>query len=279
MPFPTLRALDWRLARQLGYAALLAGVLIGAGPAHAVALVLDDFSSPEPAVTGTPTGTGAQFFERTFGTFAGVSSQVREVNYNLFSDPLSSGVDTRLGSGSAGIDAGAGAHGEYLFRYGAFTRPDDPNIGGPLMGLDLTAFNTFRAEFSAVEQGTLNLNVVLYTSAPYMLPDNTPLYYLQSGINFGPDTAGGPMVADLFLNHLNPHAAPYAPYFNFSQVDGIVFLIDRSGGSEGNAYTLDTLLFAQAVPEPAEYMLMLAGLALLAGVARRRSVSVRKQAR
>ena len=279
MSFPTFRALDLRLALQLGCAALLAGVLIGPGPAHAVSLVLDDFSSPEPAVTGTPAGTGAQFFERTFGTFAGVGSQVREANYNLFSDPLSSGVDTRIGSGSAGIDAGAGAHGEYLFRYGAFTRPDGPDLGGPLMGLDLTAFNAFRAEFGAVAQGTLNLNVVLYTSAPYLQPDDTPLYYLQSGINFGPDTPGGPMVADLFLNHLNPHAAPFAPYFNFSQVDGIVFLIDRSGGSEGNAYTLDTLLFAQAVPEPAEYVLMLAGLVLVAGAAQRRSASVRKEAR
>ena len=264
--------MNLRLGLKLGCASVLAGLLIAVAPVRAASLVLDDFSVPGVPVFQTPTGTGAQFFDRTFDTFAGVAGQVRESNYNLYLDPLSSGANVLLGGGIAAVVAGNEALGEFIFAYGAFTRPSgDPNVGGPLMGLDLTAFNNFRAEFSGVGQG-LNLNVVLYTSAPNLLPDNTPLYYLQSGINIGPGAPGDPLTADLFLNALNPIASPFAPYFNFSQVDGIVFLIDRSGSNPGNAYALDTLLFAQVVPEPSEWMLMLGGLALMLGVARRRKV-------
>ena len=259
--------MNFHLGLKVGCASVLAGLLMFGAPVRAASLVLDDFSVPGAAVLQTPTGTGAQFFDRTFDTFAGVAGQVRESNYNLYSDPLSSGANVLLGGGIAAVVAGSEALGEFLFAYGAFTRPTgDPAIGGPLMGLDLTAFNSFRAEFSGVAQA-LNLNVVLYTSAPNLLPDNTPLFYLQSGINIAPGAPGDPLTADLFLN-----ALPIAAYFNFSQVDGIVFLIDRSANSRGNAYALDTLLFTQAVPEPSEWLLMLGGLALMMGVARRRKV-------
>lgn len=254
---------------KIGCTALLYGALASTGSALAAPLVVDDFSSPGLAVTGTPTGSGAQFFERSFDTFAGVAGQVREANYNLYSDPSSSGAQVSIGGGSASVYAGKAALGEYIFSYGAFTRPTgDPAIGGPFLNLDLRGFNNFQVEFGAVIH-SLNINVVLYTSVPLLLPDGRPLYYLQSGINIGPATPGGPMTADLFLNGLNPLAASFAPYFNFSKVDGIVLLIDRSGFATGNAYSLDRLSFAQTVPEPSTWALMLAGLAAIGGLSRR----------
>src|SRR5687768_15772898 len=76
---------------------LLAGALAGATAAQAAALVLDDFASPSVPAFGTPTGSGAQFFERTFGSFAGLAGQVREANFNLYHDPSSGGASASVG--------------------------------------------------------------------------------------------------------------------------------------------------------------------------------------
>jgi len=177
-----------------------------------------------------------------------------------------------IGNGSASVlalDSTSGL-GEFVFDYGAFTRPTtDPGVAGPNLGLDLRSFDNFQVVLSAVNQG-LNLVVTLFTAAPHLRPDGTPLYYLESGLNLSPATPGGPMVANLFLDGRNPIAAADAPYFNFSQVDGVFFEIDRSGFSQGNRYSLDTLQFTQAVPEPASYALMGAGLLLVALRRRRR---------
>jgi hypothetical protein len=249
---------------------LLAAAMACASAANAASLVLDDFESPSAPAFGTPAGSGAQFFERSFGTFAGLAGQVREANYNLYHDPSSGGASASVGGGFAAVGASADALGEYVFFYGAFTRPTgDPSIAGPFMGLDLRSFDNFRLEFSDVKYG-LNINVVLYTSAPQLLPDGSPLYYLQSGINIAPASEGSPLVADLYLDARNPIASSFSPYFNFSQVDGIFLVIDRSGFSSGNKYLLETLLFTQAVPEPSSYALMLGGLGIVAYVARRR---------
>ena len=47
------------------------------------------------------------------------------------------------------------------------------------------------------------------------------------------------------------------------EVDRVSFEIDRSGLSEGNRCSLDTLQFTQAVPEPASYALLGARLLLI----------------
>ncbi len=258
-------------SKPLLAAVLLAASLSGVSASAASApLVLDDFSSPTAPVAGNPTGAGAQFFDRTFASFAGVAGQVREVTYNLYSDPSSSGALLSLGGAAARVDAGPGALGEFLFDYGAFTRPSgNPAIGGPNLGLDLSAYNDLQAVFSGVGKG-LNVVVTLFTRAPHLMPNGQPLYYLESGVNMTPATPGGPMTADLFFDSRNPIAGTVAPYFNFSQVDGIFFEIDRSGFAPGDSYALDTLQFTQAVPEPAAPLMLLAGLVLLAAFARRR---------
>ena len=75
--------MNFHLGLKVGCASVLAGLLMVGAPVRAASLVLDDFSVPGAAVLQTPTGTGAQFFDRTFDTFAGVAGQVRESNYNL----------------------------------------------------------------------------------------------------------------------------------------------------------------------------------------------------
>ncbi len=258
------------IARARFAGLLLAGALACASAANAAVLVLDDFRSPSTPAFGVPTGTGAQFFERSFGSFAGLAGQVREANYNLYYDPSSGGASASVGGGFAAVNASTDALGEYVFSYGAFTRPTgDPGIAGPFMGLDLRSFDTFSAEFSDVRFG-LNINVVLYTSAPHLMPDGTPLYYLQSGINIAPVSEGSALAADLYLDARNPIAAGYAPYFNFSQVDGVFLVIDRSGYSAGNKYLLDTLAFTQSVPEPSSLVLMLVALAVVVTTVERR---------
>jgi hypothetical protein len=245
-----------------GFKALAIACLLGLSlQAHASSLLVDDFSAPSPPATGNPTGTGAQFFERTFGTFAGATSQVRESNYNLYRDPDGSGAQVSVGEGAAKVNAGAGALGELVAAYGGFTRPTgDPLVGGPRMGLDLRGYDDLRAEFSGVG-AALNVVAVLYTSAPLLQPDGSPLYYLTTALNAAPASPDGDMTVDLLLDARNVFASNSA-FFNFAQVDGIVFLVDRSGSALGNHYQLDSLQFTQAVPEPASLWLLLTGLGL-----------------
>ena len=244
--------------------AIAVSCVLSTGAAAATApLVLDDFTAPDPAARASLSRVGDQFFNRTFSTFAGVGSQVREVTYNLYEDPRGHLVDLSLGAGSASVFAFSSALGEYLFSYGAFTRPNgDPSVAGPNLKLDLSHFNDLQAVFPSVNLG-LNVVVTLFTAAPKLLPNGQPLYYLTSGVNLAPAIVGGPMVADLFFDARNPSASANAPYFNFNQVDGIFFEIDRSGFSTGNRYSLDKLQFAQVVPEPAQAALWLGGLAAL----------------
>ena len=247
-------------------AAALLALTAGAAHADLPPLLLDGFDNPSPPLSATAIGTGLQFASRSIGTFAGIPGQVRDASFTMSYDLNGQGIGVSLGGGDAHIQASPGALGEYLFSYGAFSSP-----GGPFMGLDLRAYNDLQVSFSAVDKG-LNLVAVLYTAAPRLLPDGTPLYYLETGINTAPASPGAPLTADLLLDARDPVNGPESAYFNFAQVDGLFFVIDRSGFSAGNRYTLDSLQFAALpVPEPAPGALLLAGLGCVALLMRRRA--------
>jgi hypothetical protein len=110
-------------------------------------------------------------------------------------------------------------------------------------------------DFSAVEQG-LNIVAVLHTFNP-----QGGLFYNTSGINAAPATPGGPMRVVI------PFAA--TP-FNFSQVDGVFFEIDRAGSAAGNHYVLDEVRLVSTVPEPHSIWLMAVGLACAGACMKRR---------
>ena len=60
------------------------------------------------------------------------------------------------------------------------------------------------------------------------------------------------------------------PYIRTLCVAGIMFIVDRATNSSGNAYSINSLQFASAVPEPGEWVLMLGGLGLMGFIARRK---------
>jgi hypothetical protein len=237
-------------------AALLATpVLLCAPAAQAASLLIDDFSAPSPAFTATVTGNNT-LLQRDFT--ATVPGGVREVIYNLYTNPQGSSVAVSVGDGSVSVSAGEGALGESVFYYGGFTRPTgDINVGGPNLGLDLTGYNAIELDFASVAQA-LNINYTLYTAnAGGGLP------YNGAGINVAPATAGGPVTVII----------PFASTaFNFSQVDGVAFLIDRSGSATGNKYVLSSAHFVTTtVPEASSVLMMLAGVGVLGAALRRRS--------
>ena len=235
---------------SFGIAAVL-GLALSA-PLAAAPLLLDDFSDPSTAVMTTITGTNSV----TFVDYGSMLGGVREIDYNLYSNPSSSSVGLTRGAGSVGINAGPDALGELLLSYGAFTRPSgDPTIPGPLLMQDLTPYNALKLDFTSVNE-PLNINVVYYTSAPLASSCPPCLYYSQSGVNIGPDMAGDPLSVVLSFDP--------TPLFDYGQVDGVIVLIDRSGDSRGNAYTLDNMEFVNVpVPEPGTGQLLQVGLSLL----------------
>jgi hypothetical protein len=219
------RALCLRHARRL----LLAAGAAAALQAQAAPITLDDFDAPATPRVAAKLGTKNVFF-RDFT--ASVPGDVRELTYNLYINPLNAVAAVSLGGGQMTMAAGTGALGETVISYGAFTRPVDPNIGGPLLGIDLGSARSIELAFAGVES-PLNLVVVLYTSNP--LPGTEPLYYSQAAANSAPDVPGGPMTVKLDFDATNN--------FNYNQVDGVTVLIDRSGSARQNSYALTSLRF------------------------------------
>ncbi len=120
---------------------------------------------------------------------------------------------------------------ETLISYSAFTRPQ-PNVGGPLLNLDLSIYDGLKFDFTGSED-VMNINVVYYTSAP--LNPAAPLYYAASGVNIAPSISGGPLSFVLDFNKV--------PAFNWGHVDGIIVIINRSGPIPHTSYTLGKLTF------------------------------------
>lgn len=243
-----------RLGLALGLATLLA-----VRTASAADLLVDDFSAPTEARISLLTGLG----EETLLDFdASVLGGVRGVYHHNYTNPLGSLSALSVGEGQLSSTVGVGARSEVLVSYGAFTRPTGaPDIGGPLLGLDASAYDHFRWTFTGVSD-TMNLIVVLYTANP--LDPVTPLYYSTAAVNVNPAVPGGPMVVDLPMTLTDP--------FNFAQVDGIVLLMNRANGATNVAFNLDRFELITAVPEPGAGAMLLAGLGTLALLARRRRV-------
>jgi len=159
-----------------------------------------------------------------------------------------------LGAGAVSVDVGgAGAYGELGLGYGAYgVALSGPPAQGPALALNLSGYGELKASFSQVNH-TLNLVAGLYTASPLAGGGS----YWTGEINLTPAVSGGSATGDLLFG------AGSGQNFNFGQVDGIVFIIDRAAQADGNIYSLTTLQFAQAVPEPASAGLLMAGLAAI----------------
>lgn len=230
---------------------------LAVGHAQAVTLVVDDYSAPVPARISVLTAVGEQNAD---DFSASVLGGVRGVYHHVYTNPLSSVAVLAVGNGVLSSSTGVRAQTEVLLSYGAFTRPTgDPSVGGPLLGLDSRPYNAFSIDFTGAST-TLNLNAVMYTSAP--LNPASPLYYTTVGVNAAPATPGGPLHVELPFALGDP--------FNFGQVDGIVLVINRANGATNVAFNLDSFSLVTAVPEPTPALMLGAGLVALAWLRQRR---------
>lgn len=197
----------------------------------ATPLVVDKFDQP-----ATPTNRvayGALTSTTHTVSFNNLTNSVpggiRGTTFNVYQDILKSISSVSVGRGTLSAAQGTGAMAETIINYGAFTRPQ-PDVGDPLLNLDLSAYNGMKFSFSGVEDA-LNVNVVYYTSAP--LNPDAPLYYATSGVNIAPPSSGQPLT---FVLNFSDVAG-----FNWAHVDGIAVIINRAGPIPHTSYTLDTL--------------------------------------
>ncbi len=242
--------------------AMLALSLLAAAPQAATQLV-DGFD--DPAVPATSVFTGVD--ETQFNQFAAsVLGGVRGIYHHTYTNPLGSVTALSSGQGVLSASSGVGARSEVLALYGGFTRPTlQPDVGGPLLGLDATPFDTFRLAFTG-RSSVMNINIVLYTANP--LNPGAPLYYSTVGGNVEAPANGGSLVVDM--------AFADDPAFNFAQVDGIALVIDRANNATGVGWTLDSFSLVSSVPEPEPAALLLAGMLALGWMARRQPHQVRR---
>jgi hypothetical protein len=226
----------------------------------AATLTVDDFGANATPTVNSITGVGEFSFNNTTPTVLGGE---RGVYHHVYTNPLNNTATLTVGAGSLNSVTGPNAQTEVLVSYGAFTRPTgDPTVGGPLLGLNSTPYNAFHFDFTSVSS-TLNINVILYTANP--LNPVTPLYYSTVGANVAPAVPGGPLSFDLPFFMTDP--------FNYGQVDGILFEINRANGGTGIAYNLDKFSLVSSVPEPGSLPLWFSGAAAMVFVRRRRGSS------
>lgn len=230
-----------------------------AGGAGAAPLLIDGFDAPTSPRTSVLTAIGDTTL---IDTTAAVLGGVRDTYHHLYVDPAAGGSSLSIGGGVLSMQQGAGARAEVLLQYGAFTRPGgNPVVSGPHLNLDLSGYDAFELLF---DDGGIaqNIGVVMYTANP--LDPLNPLYYSTTAVNAAPLLPGGPMRVIL------PFTAD--PTFNFSNVDGIVLVMNRANSTTGNGFVLDSFSITNRVPEPgtgALAALGMLGVLLLAALRRR----------
>ncbi len=246
----------FRLIRpSLALAALLPALLCPISKASASSLLLDDFAAPTPVVNLM--APSQNFVTSQAGSYAGVPGQNRAAYYYpYFPNPAAGAGNTAtIGNGAVTVAAAPGTIGEVGLGYGAYGAPaGNLQSNGPFLNLDLSGYDALRVSFASLAK-PINLIVSFYTSNPVAAPGAT--YYLNGEITLNPAAGGGPVSGNILFKGADANMP--AGLFNFAQVDGIAFIVDRATGPDGNSYQLTNLSFTQAVPEPASAALLLAG--------------------
>jgi hypothetical protein len=221
----------------LALAALLPALLGATTAASASTLLLDDFAAPTPVVNLM--APSQNFVTSQPGIYAGVAGQNRAAYYYpYFPNPAAGAGNTAtLGNGALTVAAAPGTIGEVGLGYGAYGAPaSNLQSNGPFLHLDLI--------------------ISVYTSKPLAAPGAT--YYLDGEVTLNPAAGGGPVSGNILFKGADANMPP--GLFNFAQVDGLAFIVDRAAVPDGNGYQLTNLSFTQAVPEPASAALLGAGV-------------------
>jgi hypothetical protein len=241
--------------RFIRYSVALAA-LCAAPATFASSLLLDDFTSPTPAISIM--APSQNFVTSQPGTYAGVPGQNRAAYYYPYFPNTAAGAGNlaTVGNGALTVAAAAGTIGEVGLGYGAYGAPaNNLQANGPFLNLDLSGYNDLRVSFASLVK-PINLIVSFYTSNP--LAGSGPLYYQDGEITLNPAAGGGAVSGDILFKGADANQP--SGLFNFAQVDGIAFIVDRAATPDGNSYQLTSLSFTQAVPEPASAALLLAGV-------------------
>jgi hypothetical protein len=199
--------------------------------ANPAPLLLDSFDAPNASshrvVKGKPDNATSKVV--LYESNLPVRTGARDTGLNMYENPLNSLAAISVGNGNLNIAQGAKVRAETTIAYGAFTRiGGNPTVGGPFLKLNLKDYKNLQLDFTGAEDG-LNINVIYYTAAPV-----TPnVYYSTKSINIAPPSPSAPLTVKLPMNNDSK--------FNWQQVDGIMVIINRSGGEHSTSYTLDAL--------------------------------------
>jgi MYXO-CTERM domain-containing protein len=234
---------------RLFVATALGAAMFCAGPARAE-IVIDDFLTDNFSEAFAAAPADANYFRVQNGAMAGGQRL-----WNLLlrgADNL--GATVEIGDGSFRFHSDMGVGHRFDWYYGT------PNAL-PLT-LDLSGESTLRFQFLEAARG-LNFNVLLYYRGEY---DN----YSQLGVNIAPHNT--PFNVDFsFADFAAAIADPSRPA-DFSHVSHI-YIVTQSGGYYAGGGESFAITSISAVPEAPGWALVLAGVAALAGLQRRRAAT------
>jgi hypothetical protein len=194
--------------------------------ARRAAIQVDDFRTP--LHEGTVNADSREYFVRT--NDPSVSGGTRETTLTCSEELQEGQAVLREGAGSLSLDKGA-LYTNVTLAYGGFTRPVDPNVGGPLLGMDLTPYTDLQLDFARLDE-PLTVNITYYTSNP--LDPEQPRYYSAAGHVVTPSQRGAALTVQVPLWE---DAA-----FNWKQVDGVYIQLTNTP-SEPSSFSLRSLAF------------------------------------